>query len=64
MASRCLYYDDSMDSFRQKIRSALDYDCIFFQRVTADIMSHYLDKVFTAIANNEELEGLQSGLGE
>ncbi|KAK3789575.1 hypothetical protein RRG08_016254 [Elysia crispata] len=33
------------------------------QRVTADIMSHYLDKVFTAIANNEELEGLQSGLG-
>ncbi|GFS15118.1 Gmk_2 protein [Elysia marginata] len=33
------------------------------QRVTADIMSHYLDKVFTAIANNEELEGLQPGLG-
>ncbi|GFN98384.1 gmk_0 protein, partial [Plakobranchus ocellatus] len=33
------------------------------KRVTADIMSHYLDKVFTAITNNEELEGLQAGLG-
>ncbi|RUS83688.1 hypothetical protein EGW08_008536, partial [Elysia chlorotica] len=41
----------------------MDCDPIFPQRVTSDIMSHYLDKVFSAIANNEELEGLQSGLG-
>ncbi|KAH9503994.1 hypothetical protein Btru_067508 [Bulinus truncatus] len=33
------------------------------QKVTEDVMDHYLDKVFTAISTNAELDVLQPGLG-
>ncbi|XP_005097291.1 uncharacterized protein LOC101859401 [Aplysia californica] len=34
------------------------------KHVSEDIMNHYLDKVFTAVATNAELDVLQPGLGQ